>query len=220
MSIFNINEGNRPPKSTSRRSANTNRETSSRVFVYAGKTGFGHEHGVVGRIQRGTLRLGADQNAGQLVFDMARFEADSDAARKSVGLHGSTDLSTRQKVNANMRGQDVLNIRKYPTAIFTIESSRLLEEKSQRGFPQYRLDGKFTLHGVTQPVRIIADAEPREGWLHLRGGFVMLQSSYGITPFSKAFGAVGITDRLKILGDLWIAGPQGVTATIPETQAR
>ena len=73
---------------------------------------------------------------------------------------------------------------------------------------------------VTQPVRIIADAQPREGWLHLRGGFAILQTSYGITLFSKAFGAVGITDPLKNWGDIWIAGPQGVTATILETQTR
>jgi len=33
----------------------------------------------------------------------------------------------------------------------------------------------------------------------------MLQSQFGITPFSKAFGAVGVTDQLTIWGDLWIS---------------
>jgi len=193
---------------------------SSRVYVYVGKTGFGHEHGVVGRIKQGTLQLGAEQNGGQLVFDMASFRADTVAARQYVGLSGTTDDSTKKKVNANMRGADVLDIRKYPTASFTLESSRLLPEKSKRGFPQYRLDGKFTLHGVTQAVSIVADAEPKGGWIHLRGGFTMLQTKFGITPFSKAFGAVGITDQLKIWGDIRIAGPQGAATSVSTERKR
>ena len=191
---------------------------NSRVYVYVGKTGLGHEHGVVGRLRQGTIQLGVDQNAGQIVFDMTSFKADTAKARQYVGLSGSTDDATKRKVNANMRGPSVLNIQKYPTALFTIESSQPLSSKSKQGFPQYRLDGKLTLHGVAQPVSITADAEPKGGWIHLRGGFSLLQTSYGITPFSKAFGAVGITDQLKIWGDIWIAGPQGVTVTIPSTQ--
>ena len=154
------------------------------------------------------MQLGAEKDAGQLIFDMASFRADTDSARQYVGLSGTTGDSTKQKVNANMRGPDVLDVRKYSTASFTIESSRLLPDRSKRGFPQYRLDGKFTLHGVTQPVSVIADAEQNGGWLHLRGAFSILQTEYGIRPFSKAFGAIGITNKLKIWGDIWIAGPR------------
>jgi len=193
---------------------------SSRVYVYVGKTGFGHEHGVVGHIKQGTLQLRAGQSGGQLLFDMASFQVDTDAARQYVGLSGTTDDSTKEKTNANMRGAGVLDIRKYPTASFTLESSRLLPEKSKRGFPQYQLDGKFTLHGVTQPISILADAEQKGDWIRLRGGFAMLQTKFGITPFSKAFGAVGITDQLKIWGDIWIAGPQGATASVTSSQRR
>lgn len=193
---------------------------SSRVFTFVGKTGFGHDHGVVGLIKQGTVQLGAEQKGGQLVFDMASFRADTDEARKYVGLSGTTDDSTKQKVNANMLGSSVLDVLKYPAATFTIESSRLLPDKSKRGFPQYRIDGEFTLHGVTQPVSIVADAESKGGWINLRGGFAILQTKYGITPFSKAFGAVGITDQLKIWGDIWIAGPQGVTASVSSAPRR
>jgi hypothetical protein len=186
---------------------------SSRVYTFVGKTGFGHEHGVVGLLKRGSVRLGVEQNGGQLVFDMTSFEADTDGARKYVGLEGSTDRSTQEKVNANMLGSSVLDVQRYPTATFAIKSTRLLPEKSKRGLAQYRLDGDFTLHGVTRPVSIIATAESKGAWIHLRGAFSILQSEYGITPFSKVFGAVGITDQLKIWGDVWIAGAQGVAAS-------
>src|SRR5271155_5699743 len=45
----------------------------SRVYAFVGKTGFGHEHGVVGRLKSGSIRLGAKENAGQLEFDLTSF---------------------------------------------------------------------------------------------------------------------------------------------------
>lgn len=103
----------------------------------------------------------------------------------------------------------------YPTATFKIASVTKLAELSRRGLPQYQLDGAFVLHGTTAPIGIVVDAEPRSGWLHLRGGFSILQSSYGIKPFTKAFGAVGVADRLDIWGDLWVAGERLVVQQVP-----
>lgn len=193
---------------------------SSRVYVFVGKTGLGHEHAVVGHIKKGTVQLGAQRGAGQIVFDMTTFRADTEDARKFLGLSGTTDDSTRQKVNANMLGSSVLDVQRYPTATFDIDSSQRLENKSKRGFPQYRLNGRFTLHGASQPVSIVASAEPKSGWLHLRGGFAILQTDYGITPFSKAFGAIGVSDQLKIWGDIWVAGPPESTAAVPAARTR
>ena len=48
--------------------------------------------------------------------------------------------------------------------------------------------------------------------MHLRGGFTLLQSQFGITPFTKAFGAVGVADELKVYGDLWVANQRQVVA--------
>ena len=83
-------------------------------------------------------------------------------------------------------------------------------QPSRRGLPQYQLDGDFTLHGVTRPIRVVADVEEANGWLHLRGGFSILQTQFGMTPYTKAFGAVGVTDRLDIWGDLWVAKERGI----------
>ena len=176
---------------------------SSRIYVFVDKTGFGHQHAVMGKLASGNLRLDGS-GAGQLVFDMTSFDADSDHARKYLGLSGSTDASTRQQVNANMLGADVLNVKRYPEARFDLQSAKSLDKPSRRGLPQYELQGDFTLHGVKRSIRFTADGEEQNGWLHLRGGFSILQSHYGITPFSKAFGAVGVADQLQIWGDLWV----------------
>ncbi|WP_231756683.1 YceI family protein [Lignipirellula cremea] len=177
---------------------------SSRVYIHVFKTGFGHEHGVAGRLKAGHLNL-ENGSSGRLVFDMLSFDADGDDARRYVGLTGSTDADTRQQVNANMHGASILDTRTHPTATFAIKTATKTSENSSRGLPVYQLDGDFTLHGVTHPIRILADSEAKPPWIHLRGSFAILQSQYGITPFSKAFGAVGVADRLEIYGDLWIA---------------
>ena len=178
---------------------------NSRVYVYVGKTGLGHEHAVVGQVQQGRVRLDMPQNSGKIIFNMASFAADADVARQYIGLSGTTDASTQQEVSANMLGQSVLDVAHYPTASFQIKSIERLSQSSQRGLPQYQLNGDFTLHGATQPIQVVADAEEQSGWIHLRGGFTMLQTQYGIKPFAKAFGALGVTDQLQVWGDFWLA---------------
>lgn len=178
---------------------------TSRAYIRVGKTGFGHEHGVVGRIKHGSVLLDATDGAGEIVFDMATFVADTDAARAYVGLEGKTDEGTQRQVTANMLGGEVLDVRRYPTATFHIKSTVRLDRRSRRELPQYRLEGEFTLHGTKRPLTVMADVEEKNGWLHLRGGFSILQSDYGMKPYTRAFGAVGVADRLNIWGDLWVA---------------
>jgi hypothetical protein len=180
---------------------------NSRVYVFVGKTGLGHEHGVVGQLKQGRINLAAAQGAGgSLVFDMASFTADTPEARKFVGLEQSNESKTQQHmVDSNMHGSGVLDVARFPTATFTIKQIKKLEQPSQRKLPQVELDGDFTLHGVTRPIQVVAEVEDKDQWMHLMGGFKMLQTQFGITPFKKALGAVGVTDQLTVWGDLWIA---------------
>jgi polyisoprenoid-binding protein YceI len=179
----------------------------SRVYTFVGKTGFGHEHGVVGRLKSGAIHLGADHDAGQLEFDLTSFVADTAEARRYVGLEGDTDASTQEQVTANMVGAYVLDTSSFPTAKFVINSALPLGGGQPDGARKYQLQGQFTLHGVTRPLRIFAEAQKEKGAVRLRGAFALLQTDYGIKPFSKAFGAVGVTDRLKIYGDILILAP-------------
>jgi hypothetical protein len=182
----------------------------SRVYIHVGKTGFGHEHAVEGQLSSGTLKL--NEAEGELVFAMKTFTADTNAARKYIGLSGTTAAGTRSKVNANMRGRHVLNVGRFPTAKFKVKSVSPLKQKSRRGLPQYRIEGDFTLHGKTRLIRFTADAAAKDGWLHVRGGFSILQTNYGITPYSTGLGTIGVANKLTIWGDLWVAEGEQVQA--------
>lgn len=177
----------------------------SRIYVLVGKTGLGHEHGVIGNLQSGQVLLGAKESAGVLVFDTTSFDVDSPGARKFVGLKGESDKSTRKQVNDNMHGKDVLDTSKYPTSTFTIDSALPTKPTAGRKTARYELKGSFTLHGVTNPLKLICEATPQKDGVRLTTGFTALQSDYGIKPFSKAFGAIGVADELRIWGDLTIA---------------
>lgn len=177
----------------------------SRVYIFVDKTGLGHVHGVVGALKEGRLNFSDANDPGRIVFDMASFVADPDDARKYLGLEGTVAASTQREVTENMLGDDVLDVRRHPTAMLEVTAIQSTGQKTKQGAPLYRIDGRFTLHGETRPIAVLAQAESQGDWLHVRGSFAMLQSDYGITPLTKAFGAIGVKDELKVWADFWVA---------------
>jgi polyisoprenoid-binding protein YceI len=176
----------------------------SRVYVFVGKKGAGHEHGVEGRLAGGEIHLDRAQQVGGLTFDLRSFAADTSNARKFFKLPGETDAQTQSEVNANMHGPSVLNVAQFPTAEFVITQARPLQaEAGQQGQP-YQLDGELTLHGVKKSVQIVATAESVNGLTRLRGRVAFKQTDFGIKPFSKLLGAVGVADELHVYADLWL----------------
>jgi len=179
----------------------------SRIYVFVGKTGLGHDHAVAGLLQAGRVAIGAPDQAGTLVFDMRTFAADTAEARKALGLPGETDASTQQQVNANMAGADVLDVARYPTATFQIRSALAAKQQPPGRPPVYELLGGFTLHGVTREVIIPVEVEQRGEWLRLRGMFVINQTDFGMKPYKKLGGVVGVANELRITGDLFVRAP-------------
>jgi polyisoprenoid-binding protein YceI len=176
---------------------------ASRVYVFVDKTGFGHQHAVIGRIREGNLRI-AGRSAGRIVFDLRSLVADTAEARRYLGLKGEMDAKTRQEVTANMLTADVLDVGRFPTATFDVDSLQPVEARSGSGKVQYRLTGEFKLHGAKRPLRFVADGIQERGYLHLKGSFRLRQTEYRIRPFQKALGAVGVADVLTVYGDIWI----------------
>jgi len=176
----------------------------SRVYVFVGKTGLGHNHAVSGLLQAGRVMLGAADQAGMLVFDMRSFTADTIEARKALGLSGETDASTQQQVQANMTGPDVLDVARHPTATFQIRSALSAKQQVSGRPPIYELLGTFTLHGVAREVMIPVEVVQPGEWLRLRGMFVIKQTDFGMKPYKKLGGVVGVADELRITGDLFV----------------
>ena len=175
---------------------------SSRIYVFVGKKGFGHEHGVEGKLKEGTLQLGKEQAAGKLVFDMASLDADTEAARKYVKLDPEFDQD-RQEINKTMKGKDVLDVDQHPTATFEISSAKQAAQPEGGKGTAYELKGNFTLRGKTRPLTLTASlSEGQNGKSRLTGNFKIKQTDFGIKPYSAGFGLAAVTDELVIYGDL------------------
>jgi hypothetical protein len=180
----------------------------SRVYIFVDKTGFGHQHAVEGRIKEGALQVAA-QPAGIIIFDMQSFTADTEDARRYLNLPGKTDASTRQQVTENMLGRDVLDAKRFPLATFVVESLKRVNTTTPPASAQYELVGDLTVRGVSRKIKLLAEgSQEQAGYLHLRGKFPLRQTQFGIQPFQKAFGTIGVADVLLVYGDLWIVIPR------------
>jgi polyisoprenoid-binding protein YceI len=176
---------------------------ASRVYVKVGSaTAFGHPHGVEGQLKSGKLNF---PNAGDLVFDMATYSADTAEARKRVGLdHEKIPASQPKEVTESMRGPGVLDVAHFPTATFEIIAVTPLDRQAPGAPGTYEVVGKLTLHGSAKKLGFKAklEAGPQQGSMKLGGSFSLKQSDYGIKPYSVFGGVVKVADDLEISGDV------------------
>ena len=176
----------------------------SRVFIKVGSASpLGHPHGVEGRLQSGRLTLGGD---GELVFDMGTFTADTAESRKRAGLEREkVSASDAKKVTDTMRGRQVLDAVRFPTAMFRIDAVTPSDRQPPGAPGTYQLSGRFILHGSEKDLQIKARLEPSpgpKGQMKLAGSFNSKQSDYGIKPYSTLGGLVKVSNELEITGDL------------------
>jgi polyisoprenoid-binding protein YceI len=137
---------------------------------------------------------------------MTTFAADASEARRVFGWSRPVTPSDQKKITAAMLGSEVLDVARYPRAVFAIARLSPLDGQPPGSAECYRLEREFTLHGVTRPIRLTASMEPAErpNVVRMRGKFTLLQSEYGMKPYSALAGLVRVADPLEIRGDLML----------------
>jgi polyisoprenoid-binding protein YceI len=107
------------------------------------------------------------------------FQVDTARARQYVGLDFKVPSDAR-KVTCNMLGSDILDVARYPRAVYSITSVQPVDSQPAGQPGRYQIEGQFTLHGTTQPVQFVAVVEStdRPGALRMRGMFSILQTAY------------------------------------------
>lgn len=161
----------------------------SKLSVRVGKSGFfsgfAHEHEISAPIAQGEVELSSPASVAFTV----------QAGKLTVVDPGESD-SDRAEVQKTMLGPTVLDAGKFPEI-------RFVSEKVERlGDARWRVHGKLTLHGQTQP--IVLETTLEKG--HYQGTATLLQSNFGITPIRLAGGTIRVKNEVQVKYDIVLAG--------------
>lgn len=156
----------------------------------------GHNHVVLFHDVRGYVYL-ADE-PGQSLFDLAVAVADAEIdppdlrAEQGEGFESELSEQARARTRQNMLKESLLDAAAYP---YVILSSTSMEGS----FDNPRVTMAVTIKNATRSVTIPVQLERDGDRLAASGGFELLQSDYGIEPFSALGGALKVEDRVELV---------------------
>ena len=165
---------------------------SGRLLVKTARTGLGAKAGHDLTIEvtrwRGNVVIDTANPAGSSVT----VEADVDSFEIREGTGGLKPLTDadRADIKNTIRGK-LLKTARYPTITF---ASRQVSGTGE----SFRIDGDLTIVGTTQPVTI----EGRLADGRARGSAVIVQSRWGIRPYTAFLGALKLRDEVAVEFDV------------------
>jgi polyisoprenoid-binding protein YceI len=165
---------------------------SGRLLVCTTRTGLGAKAGHDLTIEvtrwRGEATIDPADPAGSSV----NLDADAESFEVREGTGGVKPLtdSDRREIKKNLR-EKILDTGRHPTIRF--RSTRVSGTAES-----FSIQGDLTIVGVTQPVTV-------QGSLagdRLRGSASVMQTRWGIRPYSALFGALKIGDEVEVRFDI------------------
>lgn len=171
-------------------------EGESTLTLHVEKDGWfsslGHDHTIAARAVTGLVR-----------WDPARLEACSVtlsvATERLEVLDPGVSDKDKAEITAGMRSDKVLDVANHAAIRFASTSVKRTGD-AEGGGPRLEVTGDLTLRGATRPVTIHLALEPpaKDRPLRAKGSVAIVQSEFGIEPYSAALGAVEVKDRVVL----------------------
>jgi polyisoprenoid-binding protein YceI len=163
------------------------------LWVYVAKGGLlsalAHNHNIGVRSFSGTVNVPeSGASGGALVLDI-------DAKSLNVADQGISDKDRAEITNAMHSA--VLHSDKHPQISFKSASVSELKANGSDSY-SFTVNGDLTLHGVTKRIAVPVTATITTQQIKATGKYTLRQSLYGITPYSKAGGAVKVKDDVVV----------------------
>jgi polyisoprenoid-binding protein YceI len=163
----------------------------SHAMIVVGKSGAfsfaGHTHEVEAPVSGGTVRLDSDapsKSDVKLAFNAAKLR-----------VTGKGDPADDvPKVQEVMVGEQVLDVKKFPTITF---ESTSVTAKGAAPSMELTVAGRLTIRGATRPVTAPVSVQIDGATLTATGKFLIKQTDFGIKPISVG-GVVKVKDELTI----------------------
>ncbi len=167
-----------------------------RILVY--RTGplarLGHSHVLLVRGLEGEVWLPADPAAGHfsLTFPVEALAVDEPAARREEGEEFASEPSAEDVAGTrrNLLGAAVLDAAEYPRVA--------IRGAAVRGPAGLVARARIRVRDQTLELEVPVVFEATGGALSVRGGFSVLQSALGLTPFSIGLGALRVRDEIAV----------------------
>jgi polyisoprenoid-binding protein YceI len=167
------------------------------IFVYRAGTfaRLGHNHVMTSKSVHGRVWMRSHFQASgfELAFPVADLVVDDPDARRAAGTDFPPDVPDADKegTRKNMLRTEVLDAETYPNV--TVKSATV-EGSLQAAKVTARITIKNTSHDVVVPTNIVMNGDR----LSASGEFDILQTDFGMKPFSVALGALEVQDRLHV----------------------
>jgi polyisoprenoid-binding protein YceI len=164
---------------------------SGRLLVNTTRTGLGAKagHDLTIEVTRWHGRATVDAATPANSSVAVEVEADSFEVREGTG--GVKPLSDADRAEITKTLGEILHTAQHPTITFR---SRRVEGSAG----SFTVDGELTVMGVTRPV--MAQGRVTDG--RVVGGATVVQSRWGIRPYSAFFGALRLSDEVKVDFDI------------------
>jgi polyisoprenoid-binding protein YceI len=170
--------------------------SASHVRIHLGRTGLlkflGHDHEIDAPIAEGRVEVLADDPAHSSV--RVRFEA----ARLAV-VPGTEPAGDIPRVEARMRGPEVLDVERYPGIVFV--SSAVAGSATEPGCYRLVVQGSLQLKGRSCPVEIRLEVRRAGGAIEAHGEIALKLRDLGIEPPSVA-GVVNVANGFRVSFDI------------------
>jgi polyisoprenoid-binding protein YceI len=136
---------------------------------------------------------------GEIVADAGALESSSVSLTiEAASLAVQADAEPAEdvpKVQARMRGAELLDIARFPDILFQSVSVSG-KAQGQAGF-ELLVSGDLSLHGVKRRLAFPVRVEMDSGWLTATGRAVLRQTAFGLTPVSVG-GVVKVKDEVSV----------------------
>jgi polyisoprenoid-binding protein YceI len=176
-----------------------------RVLVYrrGALAVLAHDHVLVARSIAGRISFDADQPAAaaaQITIPVAFLDVDDPAARKREGFRGDLSESDRASVRENMLSAEQLDEAGSPRIALTVE-------RAEGSLPDLRLRLRVRVRQQERTLEIPVQAIWAGDVLTVSGEARLLQSAFGIVPYSTLLGAIAVEDEVRVKFEI-VARPE------------
>ena len=139
---------------------------------------------------------------GEVLFAAVNTEVDSMlllAQADTLSVLDRVSEKDKAEIENTMRG-DVLETARYPEVVFV--SKDISMKKIAEGRYRVQIVGELSLHGITRPHSIAAEAEMNGEAIRAVGEFALRLSDYNIKPVKALGGTLKVRDEVEFYFDI------------------